>query len=186
MGYFGSCGWISYPLSLESLVPEYSAFGVIREPAGSALPGIAPTNAYRCADAVVLIAGNGNSIFKRLMQAIGRDDLGNNPALAENAGRVARVDELDRAIEAWTCERAVAEVLQRLADASVPAGRVYTAKEIVEDPHSARATCCSSRPRATGMSSKCRASCPSCSARRAAYAARLRTWAVTPTRFWSN
>ena len=109
--YLGSCGWISYPLSLESLVPAYSAFGVIREPAGSALPGIAPTNAYRCTDGVVLIAGNGNSIFKRLMQAIGREDLGNNPALAENAGRVARVDELDRAIEAWTCERAVAEVL---------------------------------------------------------------------------
>ena len=109
--YLGSCGWISYPLSLESLVPEYSAFGVIREPAGSALPGIAPTNAYRCTDGVVLIAGNGNSIFKLLMQAIGREDLGNNPALAENVGRVARVDELDRAIEAWTCERAVAEVL---------------------------------------------------------------------------
>ena len=120
---------------MESLVPEYSAFGAIREPAGSALPGIAPSNAYRCADGVVLIAGNGDSIFKRLMALMGRDDLGNDPELANNAGRVARVQELDAAIEAWTQTRSVSEVLVALAQASVPAGRVYTAKDIVEDPH---------------------------------------------------
>ena len=120
---------------MESLVPEYSAFGAVREPAGSALPGIAPSNAYRCADGVVLIAGNGDSIFKRLMTLMGRDDLGNDPELANNAGRVARVQELDAAIESWTRSRAVAEVLAALAEASVPAGRVYTAKDIVEDPH---------------------------------------------------
>ncbi|GAB3490826.1 CoA transferase [Curvibacter fontanus] len=120
---------------MESLVPEYSAFGVVRDPAGSALPGIAPSNAYRCADGVVLIAGNGDSIFKRLMDAIGRPDLGVDPALADNAGRVARVEELDRAIGAWTSLRSVDEVLQVLGDAKVPAGRVYTAKDIVEDPH---------------------------------------------------
>ena len=121
---------------MESLVPEYSAFGVVREPAGSALPGIAPSNAYRCGDdAVVLIAGNGDSIFKRLMTSIGRDDLGNDPALADNAGRVRRVDELDQAIEAWTLQRPAAEVLAILGDVKVPAGRVYTAKDIVEDPH---------------------------------------------------
>ena len=121
---------------MESLVPEYSAFGVVREPAGSALPGIAPSNAYRCGDnAVVLIAGNGDSIFKRLMTSIGRDDLGNDPALADNAGRVRRVDELDQAIEAWTLQRPAAEVLAILGDVRVPAGRVYTAKDIVEDPH---------------------------------------------------
>ena len=120
---------------MESLVPEYSAFGAVREPAGSALPGIAPSNAYRCSDGVVLIAGNGDSIFKRLMQAIGREDLGNDPALADNAGRVARVEELDRAIEAWTQSRGVTEVLQVLGAARVPAGRVYTARDIVEDPH---------------------------------------------------
>lgn len=120
---------------MESLVPEYSAFGVVREPAGSALPGIAPSNAYRCADGVVLIAGNGDSIFRRLMDMIGRPDLGADPALAGNAGRVARVDELDRAIEAWTQGLSVTEVLQRLGDVKVPAGRVYTAKDIVEDPH---------------------------------------------------
>jgi formyl-CoA transferase len=120
---------------MESLVPEYSAFGAVRGPAGSALPGIAPSNAYRCTDGVMLIAGNGDSIFKRLMATIGRDDLGNDPALADNAGRVARVVELDHAIEAWTCQRSVNEVLTLLGEAKVPAGRVYTAKDIVEDPH---------------------------------------------------
>jgi formyl-CoA transferase len=120
---------------MESLVPEYSAFGAVREPGGSALPGIAPSNAYRCQDGVVLIAGNGDSIFKRLMQVIAREDLGNDPQLANNAGRVTRVQELDAAIEAWTQTRSVIEVLAALGEASVPAGRVYTAKDIVEDPH---------------------------------------------------
>ncbi|MBY4716667.1 CaiB/BaiF CoA transferase family protein [Ralstonia mannitolilytica] len=120
---------------MESLIPEYSAFGAVREAAGSALPGIAPSNAYRCADGYVLIAGNGDSIFKRLMQTIGRDDLAEDPALANNAGRVARVDALDAAIGAWTVSQPVEQVLQRLADARVPAGKVYTAKDIVEDPH---------------------------------------------------
>ena len=122
--------------SMESLLPEYSAFGAVREAAGSALPGIAPSNAYRCGDdAVVLIAGNGDSIFKRLMTAIGRDDLGRDPALADNAGRVMRVDELDRAIEAWTLQRPAVEVLAVLGEVKVPAGRVYTAKDIALDPH---------------------------------------------------
>ncbi len=120
---------------MESLIPEYSAFGAVREPAGSALPGIAPSNAYRCADGVVLVAGNGDSIFKRLMTVIGRDDLGNDPALADNAGRVKRVDEIDAAIGAWTASRTVTDVLQLLGEARVPAGRVYTAKDIAEDPH---------------------------------------------------
>lgn len=120
---------------MESLLPEYSAFGAVREPAGSALPGIAPSNAYRCVDGVVLVAGNGDSIFKRLMTAIGRDDLANAPDLASNPGRVARVDELDAAIGAWCADRRVAEVLEALAAARVPAGKVYTAKDIAEDPH---------------------------------------------------
>jgi formyl-CoA transferase len=120
---------------MESLIPEYSAFGAVREAAGSALPGIAPSNAYRCTDGYVLIAGNGDSIFKRLMQAIGRDDLAVDPALADNAGRVARVTELDQAVEAWTLLRTVGEVLRVLGDVGVPAGKVYTAKDISEDPH---------------------------------------------------
>jgi formyl-CoA transferase len=120
---------------MESLVPEHSAFGAVREAAGSALPGIAPSNAYRCSDGYVLVAGNGDSIFRRLMAAIGRPDLGEAPDLASNAGRVARVAELDAAIEAWTAPRSVAEVLAALGDARVPAGKVYTARDIAEDPH---------------------------------------------------
>jgi formyl-CoA transferase len=120
---------------MESLIPEYSAFGAVREAAGSALPGIAPSNAYRCSDGYVLVAGNGDSIFKRLMQAIGRSDLGEAPDLANNAGRVARVDEIDAAIGAWTAARTVAEALAMLGEARVPAGKVYTARDIAEDPH---------------------------------------------------
>jgi formyl-CoA transferase len=120
---------------MESLVPEYSAFGAVREAAGSALPGIAPSNAYRCTDGYVLVAGNGDSIFKRLMQAIGRPELAEAPDLASNAGRVARVAELDAAIEAWSGTRTVAEVLAILGEAKVPAGKVYTARDIAEDPH---------------------------------------------------
>jgi formyl-CoA transferase len=120
---------------MESLLPEYSAFGVVREPAGSALPGIAPSNAYACADGWVLVAGNGDSIFKRLMNAIGRDDLGQDPTLSDNVGRVKRVAEIDAAIGAWTAARTVAEVLDVLNAAQVPAGRIYTARDIADDPH---------------------------------------------------
>ena len=121
---------------MESLLPEYSAFGAVRGPAGSALPGIAPSNAYRCQDGgYALIAGNGDSIFRRLMTLIGREDLANDPALADNAGRVARVAELDQAIGAWTATRSVDEVLAALDQASVPAGRIYTVADIAADPH---------------------------------------------------
>ena len=120
---------------MESLIPEYSAFGAVREAGGSALPGIAPSNAYRCSDGYVLVAGNGDSIFKRLMTAIGRDDLGTAPDLGNNAGRVARVAEIDAAIEHWTLPRRVDAVLAVLGAARVPAGKVYTAKDIHEDPH---------------------------------------------------
>ena len=99
---------------MESLIPEYSAFGVVREAAGSALPGIAPSNAYPCQDGWVLVAGNGDSIFKRLMDTIGRPDLGAAPDLADNAGRVARVQELDAAIGAWSAQRTVQQVLDAL------------------------------------------------------------------------
>jgi formyl-CoA transferase len=121
---------------MESLLPEYSAFGAVRGPAGSALPGIAPTNAYRCSDgAYALVAGNGDSIFRRLMTLIGRGDLAQDPALADNAGRVARVAELDEAIGAWTARHTVDEVLAALEGASVPAGRIYTVADIAADPH---------------------------------------------------
>ena len=120
---------------MESLIPEYSAFGAVREAAGSALPGIAPSNAYPCQDGWVLVAGNGDSIFKRLMSTIGRDDLGAAPDLADNAGRVARVAEIDAAIGAWTQGQTVQQVMDALAAARVPAGKVYTARDIAEDPH---------------------------------------------------
>ncbi|RYX96084.1 MAG: CoA transferase [Comamonadaceae bacterium] len=121
---------------MESLLPEYSAFGAVRGAAGSALPGIAPSNAYRCGDdAYALIAGNGDSIFKRLMATIGRPDLGTDPGLADNAGRVARVAEIDAAIGEWTLRHTVDEVMAALDKASVPAGRIYTVADIAADPH---------------------------------------------------
>jgi formyl-CoA transferase len=121
---------------MESLLPEYSAFGAVRGPAGSALPGIAPTNAYRCIDGgYALIAGNGDSIFRRLMALIGRDDLAQDATLADNAGRVARVEELDEVIGQWTAQHAVDEVLDMLDKASVPAGRIFTVADIAADPH---------------------------------------------------
>jgi formyl-CoA transferase len=121
---------------MESLLPEYSAFGAVRGPAGSALPGIAPTNAYLCSDGgYALIAGNGDSIFRRLMALIGRPDLAQDPGLADNAGRVARVAELDEVIGAWTSNKTVDEVLSDLDAASVPAGRIYTVEDIARDPH---------------------------------------------------
>jgi formyl-CoA transferase len=120
---------------MESLLPEYSAFGAVRGPAGSALPGIAPSNAYACRDGRALVAGNGDSIFRRLMKAIGRDDLAADPALTDNTGRVQRVDEIDAAIGAWAAELSVAEVLAALDAAAVPAGRIYTVADIAQDPH---------------------------------------------------
>jgi formyl-CoA transferase len=121
---------------MESLLPEYSAFGAVRAPAGSALPGIAPSNAYRCLDGgYALVAGNGDSIFKRLMRSIDRADLADDPALAGNAGRVARVTEIDAAIGEWTAQCTVPEVLAALEAAGVPAGRIYTVADIAADPH---------------------------------------------------
>ena len=121
---------------MESLLPEYDAFGVVRERTGSALPGIAPTNAYPCRDGqYVLVAGNGDSIFKRLMVAIGRADLANDPELAHNEGRVKRVQEIDQAIASWTASRSIDEIVVAMNAAKVPAGRIYSAKDIAEDPH---------------------------------------------------
>ncbi|WHZ10381.1 MAG: L-carnitine dehydratase/bile acid-inducible protein F [Burkholderiaceae bacterium] len=120
---------------MESLLPEYSAFGAVRGPGGSALPGIAPSNAYACRDGWVLIGGNGDGIFKRLMACIARDDLAADPGLADNAGRVARVTEIDAAIQAWTEQRSVADALALLDRAEVPAGRIYTIADIAADPH---------------------------------------------------
>lgn len=121
---------------MESLLPEYSAFGEVRQAGGSALPGIAPTNAYLCADGgYVLVAGNGDSIFKRLMTVIGRDDLGNDPQLGNNDGRVKRVAELDQAIGEWAKTVSTDIALETLDSVAVPAGRIYTVADIASDPH---------------------------------------------------
>jgi formyl-CoA transferase len=121
---------------MESLLPEYSAFGEVRQAAGSALPGIAPSNAYLCKDGgYVLIAGNGDSIFKRLMNVIGQPDMASNPAYADNTGRVKHILRIDEVIGAWTILHGVDQVLQVLEKAKVPAGKIYTAADIANDPH---------------------------------------------------
>jgi len=121
---------------MESLLPEYSVFGAVRQPAGSSLPGIAPSNAYRCKDGkFALIAGNGDSIFRRLMEMIERPDLAADPALAQNDGRVANVERLDAAIGAWTAQHALDDVLARLNEARIPAGKIYDVADIAADPH---------------------------------------------------
>jgi len=120
---------------MESLLPEYTEAGVIREPAGSALPGITPSNAYPCSDGLVLVAGNGDGIFRRLMEAMGRLDLRDDPSLSDNAGRNLRATEIDDAIAAWTQDREVNTVIEILQAVRVPVGRIYTAKDIAEDDH---------------------------------------------------
>ena len=121
---------------MESLLSEYSAFGAIREPAGSSLPGIAPSNAYLCRGGrYVLVAGNGDSIYKRLMRAIERDDLADDPELSSNEGRARHVARIDDAIESWTSQRELEEVLDVLQSASVPVGPIYNAADISADPH---------------------------------------------------
>lgn len=121
---------------MESLIPEQDFLGHTRERTGSSMPGIAPTNAYRCEDGNhVLVAGNGDGIFRRLMAAIGRDDLGEDPRYQQNDGRVAGVQELDSAIEAWTSRHSQDAVLDALSKAGVPAGKIYSAADILSDPH---------------------------------------------------
>ena len=120
----------------ESLLPEYHVFGAVRQPAGGALPGIAPSNAYPCSDGqYVLIAANGDSLFKRLMELIGRADLANDPDLARNDGRAKRAEEIDQIIGDWSKQRTLEDILSALQSIAVPAGRIYTAKDIAEDPH---------------------------------------------------
>ncbi len=121
---------------MESLLPEYDAQGYVRERSGSALPGIAPSNLYPCrGGAYVLIAGNADSLFRRLMGAIGRDDLRDDPALQKNDGRAAQMERIDAAIAAWTARFTQQEVLEAMEKAEVPAGRIYSAADIASDPH---------------------------------------------------
>jgi formyl-CoA transferase len=121
---------------MESLLPEYALSGAVRQAAGSSLPGIAPTNAYQCAEGgYALIAGNGDGIFRRLMELIGRTDLANDPALEHNDGRVRDVERIDSAIGAWAVQRPLAVVLGELAAAGIPSGKIYDIADIANDPH---------------------------------------------------
>ena len=121
---------------MESLLPEFDADGTVRERSGSALPGIAPSNLYPCRDgSYVLIAGNADSLYRRLMSAIGRDDLRDDPALARNDGRAAQMQRIDDAISHWTTSKTQQEVLAAMEAAEVPAGRIYSAADIAADPH---------------------------------------------------
>ncbi len=118
---------------MESLLPEYSAFGVVREAAGSALPGIVPSNAYPCKDGWILIGGNGDGIFKRLMSAMGREDYAASPDMAGNDGRVKRVADIDGAITAWTSAHDKATALKILEQHDVPSGAIYSIADIAAD-----------------------------------------------------
>lgn len=121
---------------MESLLPEYSKFGVVRQPSGASMPGIVPTNAYLCNDGrYALIAGNGDSIYKRLMETIGRTDLATDPSLANNIGRAANAELIDAAISAYTQQNSLEFVLEAMNAAGVPAGKSYDAADIAQDPH---------------------------------------------------
>ncbi len=121
---------------MESLLPEYDADGFVRERSGSSLPGIAPSNLYPCKDGgYVLIAGNADALYRRLMTEIERTDLRDDPALARNDGRAAQMKRIDDAIAEWTSRLSLEEVLMRMEKAEVPAGRIYSAADIAADPH---------------------------------------------------
>lgn len=121
---------------MEGIVPEYSGAGEVRQPAGSTITGIVPTNTYLCADHKhVVIGGNGDSIYVRLMTAIGRDDLANDPRLAGNPGRVTHQKLIDGAIAAWADKLTSDQVIQTMEDADVPVGAIFSIADAFEDPH---------------------------------------------------
>lgn len=121
---------------LEAVIPEYAGAGVIRQPSGSTLTGIVPSNTYRCSDdKLIVIGANTNSMFKRLVEAMGQPDMANDPRLADNAGRVTHQAEVDGAVQAWTGSLPAAEALAALDRAGVAAGPIYDARDMYEDPH---------------------------------------------------
>ena len=121
---------------MESMLPEYGMEGFVRERSGASLPGIVPTNTYPCRDGkFVVIGANADSIFKRMMRAIGRPDLAEDPSVATNEGRVRRTDELDRVIGDWTASHDLDHVLEVLEGAEVPCGKIYSIADIAADLH---------------------------------------------------
>lgn len=120
---------------MESLVPEFDQAGVVRERTGGALPGIVPSNTYTTADGMnIVIAGNGDAIFKRLMIAIGRQDMADDAQLARNDGRVPRTAEIDQAIQAWCSTQVIDDALAILQGADVPVGKIYSVRDMMSDP----------------------------------------------------
>jgi len=120
---------------MESAVPEYDRFGVVRERSGTSLPGIVPSNTYTCQDgAAIVVGGNGDAIFKRLMAAVARPDLGDDPQLAHNDGRVPRAGEIDAAIQQWCSRHPIDRALAALEQAQVPASRIYSVADMFRDP----------------------------------------------------
>jgi len=121
---------------LEGVVPEFDGAGVVREPSGTTVTGIVPTNTYRCGDGkFVVIGGNGDSIFKRLMETVGQPDMAQDSRLSDNAGRVKHEQEIDEAISLWCQGHASEEILQALEESRVPAGPIYNAEDMLADPH---------------------------------------------------
>jgi crotonobetainyl-CoA:carnitine CoA-transferase CaiB-like acyl-CoA transferase len=121
---------------MEAIVPEYDGAGVVREPSGTTVTGIVPTNTYLCDDGkYVVIGGNGDSIFKRLMTVAGRSDMAENPAMADNAGRVEHEQEIDAALAGWCAAHSSAHIINTLEEARVPVGPIYSVEDMVADPH---------------------------------------------------
>jgi len=120
---------------MESAVPENERFGGVRERTGNSLPGIVPSNTYTCQDgAAIVVGGNGDAIFKRLMAAVARPDLGDDPQLAHNDGRVPRAGEIDAAIQQWCSRHPIDRALAALEQAQVPASRIYSVADMFRDP----------------------------------------------------
>ncbi|MGR8920000.1 MAG: CaiB/BaiF CoA transferase family protein [Gammaproteobacteria bacterium] len=120
---------------LEAVIPEYDGAGVVRQPSGSTLTGIVPSNTYRCADGKLIVIGaNTNSMFKRLVETMGKPEMAEDPRLAENAGRFEHQEEVDGAVEAWTSSLPSGEALALLDEAGVAAGPIYDARDMFNDP----------------------------------------------------
>ncbi|MEM1154203.1 MAG: CaiB/BaiF CoA-transferase family protein [Pseudomonadota bacterium] len=121
---------------MEAIVPEYDGAGVVREPSGTTVTGIVPTNTYRCEDGkYVVIGGNGDSIFKRLMVAAGRPDMAENPEMADNAGRIIHEDAIDEALSKWCGEHSSRHIISTLEEVRVPVGPIYSVEDMLADEH---------------------------------------------------
>lgn len=121
---------------MEAVVPEFDGAGVIREPAGTTVTGIVPTNTYRCRNGkYVVIGGNGDSIFQRLMRVAGYPEMASDPRFADNAGRVKHEQEIDHALATWCLSKDSEDILQMLEQARVPGGPIYNVADMLNDPH---------------------------------------------------